>query len=154
MRALEAGDRPQFLELQFAQATDPLTEASYRAFRKLCSAAEWQVYEPRVLEALQEVHEEHRLLIHLARKENDLALAILSRMRCPRGWYGGDSVLRAASRLEARYSREILAFYGSGLGKLNVTGTRKEYACNARIVMKMRHLWLNVLRQPEQWLAG
>ncbi|MEW6569508.1 MAG: hypothetical protein AB1449_15360, partial [Chloroflexota bacterium] len=92
-RALEAGDRGQYLELQFARYTDPLTEESYRAFRKLCTDAEWEVYEPRVVAALERVPLEQRLMIHLVRKEYDVAVGILAGMRYPRDWYGGYSAL-------------------------------------------------------------
>lgn len=152
-RALEAGDRPQYLELEFARATDPLTEASYRAFRKLCDREEWRVYEPRMLASLERADKQQRLAIHLARREYGLALPILSRMEYPCGWYDGGMVLQAATRLESRYPQEVLGFYKSGLGNLNSTATRKEYARNARIVMKIRHLWVDVLAQPDQWLV-
>lgn len=39
-RAKKSGDREGYLELQFEQATEELTLASYRSFRKLCRAEE------------------------------------------------------------------------------------------------------------------
>jgi len=152
-RALEAGDRAEYLELQFAQATGPLTEESYRAFRKLCSDAEWEVYEPRVLAALQRLHPEQRLPIHLLREEYDLAVGILAGIRYPREGYYGYFALRAAEQLETRYPDQVLAFYMTGLGPLGLTASRKEYARNAQVVLRLRHMWVDVLRQPEKWRA-
>ncbi|HHY93585.1 MAG TPA: hypothetical protein GX513_01050 [Firmicutes bacterium] len=152
-RALEAGDRAGYLELQFAQATESLTEAGYRAFRELCSHEEWREYEPRVLAVLEQVPAERRLMIHLVRKEYDLAAGILARMRYPREGYGEGSLLRAAAQLETRYPEQVLAFYMTGLGSLNSSGTRKEYARNARVVLKLRHMWVDVLGQPNKWQA-
>lgn len=152
-RALEAGDRAGYLELQFAQATESLTEAGYRAFRELCSHEEWREYEPRVLAVLEQVPAERRLMIHLVRKEYDLAVGILARMRYPREGYGEGSLLRAAAQLETRYPEQVLAFYMTGLGSLNSSGTRKEYARNARVVLKLRHMWVDVLGQPNKWQA-
>jgi len=152
-RALEAGDRAEYLELQFAQATGPLTEESYRAFRKLCSDAEWEVYEPRVLAALERLHPEQRLPIHLLREEYDLAVGILAGMRYPREGYHGYFALRAAEQLETRYPDQVLAFYMTGLGPLGLTASRKEYARNAQVALRLRHMWVDVLRQPEKWRA-
>lgn len=154
-RALEAGDRAQYLELQFAQAAGGLTERSYRAFRKLCSKAEWRAYEPRMLAVLHDARTDtdQRLLIHLLRKEYDLAMGVLAGMAYRRGWFGTEAILQAASRLEARYPERVLAFYASGLGSLDRSQTREEYARNARVVLKMRRVWLDVLQQPEEWRA-
>lgn len=152
-RALEAGDRGQYLELQFARCTDPLTEESYRAFRKLCTDAEWEVYEPRLVAALERLPLEQRLPIHLMRREYDVAVGILSRMRYPREGWGGYAAIRAAEQLESRYPDEVLAFYMTGLGSLRSTASRKEYARNAQVVVRLRHMWVDVLRQPEKWHA-
>jgi hypothetical protein len=152
-RALEAGDRSQYLELQFAQATGRLTKRSYQAFRRLCSKREWQIYEPRMLAVLSEGRTDsgQRLLIHLLRKEYEHAAAIIDKMDYPVGWLGVAAILEAASRLEARYPQRIMRFYESGLGRLDRSDTRKEYARNAHIVLKIRRLWIDVLHQPEKW---
>jgi hypothetical protein len=50
-RAKESGDRQGYLELQFEQATEGLTLASYRSFRKLSRAEEWRAFESRMLAA-------------------------------------------------------------------------------------------------------
>lgn len=41
-RAKSTGNRERYLALQFEQAVDPLTCDKYKAFRKLCTAAEWR----------------------------------------------------------------------------------------------------------------
>ncbi|MDI6895469.1 MAG: hypothetical protein QME70_12930 [Bacillota bacterium] len=92
-------------------------------------------------------------MIHLVRKEYDVAVGILAGMRYPRDWYGGYSALRAAEQLETRYPEQVLAFYMTGLGSLSCSGSRKEYAHNARVVLKLRHTWVDVLGQPERWRA-
>jgi hypothetical protein len=55
--------------------------------------------------------------------------------------------------LEKRYPDKILAFYRSGLDSLNQNAPRDTYARWAKRVAKVRHVWLDVLKQPDQWRA-
>lgn len=68
-RAKESGNRAQYLELQFAQATDMMTLKDYKAFKKICNKKEWADYEPRLLKKLEKTWDDERLKIHLFRKE-------------------------------------------------------------------------------------
>jgi len=150
-RAREAGDRPGYLELQFAQATDTLTLKDYKAFKKTCNKQEWAEYEPRVLEQLENTWDSERLKIHMFRKEYDKALALLTRGRYPDTRYGGSEILKIAKQLEEMYPEEILAFYKSGLGNLNRTFDRKTYARKAEVMVKVRHVLVDVMKTPEKW---
>jgi len=49
-RAREGGNREQYLALQFKQTTDHLTLTKYTAFKKTCTAEEWKIHEPKILE--------------------------------------------------------------------------------------------------------
>lgn len=149
-RALEAGNRQEYLEIQFAQAVDRLTVQSYKAFKELCSAAEWTQYESRVLAALQHSHENARLEVHMLRGEYAKAIAILSQLRYPR-WYD-DSTVQVAAILEQRFPEEVLAFYRTGLGNLGIAAPRGEYSRNAHVMLRLRHMWLDVMKTPEKWL--
>lgn len=150
-RALETGDRPGYLDLQFAQATDRLSAESYAAFKQLCGAGEWAVYEPRILAVLAQSPAGVRLHIHMLREEYDRAVAALTELRYPR-WHD-DSTVRIAAQMEERFPEQVLVFYNSGLGRLDVAGSRSQYADNARAVFKLRHMWVDVMKTPEKWLA-
>lgn len=154
-RAKESGDRATYLELQFAQATDGLRLETYKAFRKICNDEEWTEYEPRILESLEKARGTEQLKIRMARKEYDQAVAILTKTRFPffrgPGLYGEE--LKIAKRLEARYPDKILAFYMSGLGKLDSSETRKIYALKAQVACLVRHMWVEVIKEPAQWEA-
>lgn len=52
-RLKSAGNRERYLALQFDQAIDHLTCNKYKAFRKLCTAAEWKSYEAKILARLE-----------------------------------------------------------------------------------------------------
>lgn len=150
-RAEESGDRSQYLELQFAQATDGLTVEKYRAFKKICNRKEWATYEARILKKLEKAWEDERLKIHMVRKEYGQAIKILTRTRYPDTRFGGNDVLKVAAKLEGKYPEDILAFYISGLGNLNRSHTRKTYAERAAVMVKVRHMWVDVMGTPERW---
>lgn len=152
-RAKESGDRQGYLDLQFAQATEPVTLASYKAFRKLCKAEEWQAYEPKLLAAVEKAWKEERLKIHMHRGEFDRVMSILSAMRYPDSRYGGEDLLKIAAQLEERYPEQILQFYMSGLGRLDQSMQRETYAQKAKIAQRVRHMWLDVIKAPEKWEA-
>jgi len=152
-RAKEGGDRGGYLELQFAQATDGLTLEKYKTFKKICKPKDWEIYEPRMLAAIGRAWQEEQLKIRMDRGEFDLAVCILSKMRYPYGTYGGGTLLEIAAELETRYPTQILAFYMSGLGSLDQTYPRKTYVSKAVVARKVRHMWIDVLKEPAQWEA-
>ncbi|MBU1058966.1 MAG: hypothetical protein KJ804_11685 [Proteobacteria bacterium] len=150
-RAEETGDREKYMALQFDQATDGLTFEKYVAFKKLCSAEEWCLYEPQILLQLKNAGAGNRLKIRMHRKEYDEALAILSKGRYPISSWGGEYEIQVAQKLEKRYPEKILKYYLSGLGNLDRNAERKEYARNAKIMVKVRHMLVEVLGDGARW---
>ncbi len=150
-RARESGDRPGYLELQLAETISGLSLEKYKAFRELCTAEEWSAYEPRLLAALENARDMERLEIHMHRSEHDRAIAILSAMRFPDSRSWSPALLQIAAQLEDKYPEQILTFYRSGLGNLNRNDQRKGYAARAAVARLVRHVWVDVLRTPEQW---
>ncbi len=146
-----AGNRERYLALQFDQAIDPLTCDRYKAFRKLCTAAEWKRYEAKILAQLENAWETEQLRIHMHRKEYEEAVAVLSRSRYP--LYAWDSAYepRTAKRLEVRYPEAMLKYYLSGLGNLKASAPRKDYARQAQMMSKVHRVLVNVLRDPSRW---
>jgi hypothetical protein len=152
-RAKEAGDTQAYLDLQFAQATEPLTLASYKAFRKLCTPQQWAVFEPRIPDAMREADDEEQIKIHMHREEHDRAVRVLVAMRYPDRRFEGDQILRVARQLEREFPEQILAFYLSGLPKHSWNAAREVYTRWARIIGKVRHMWIDVLKTPGKWDA-
>lgn len=152
-RAAAVGDRSQFLELQFAQATERLTATGYERFRELCSDSEWTAYEPRLLEVLARCRGPERLQIHMLRGEYEQALAVLTSDSYPYRGYGDSTIMRTAAQLEARFPEQILAFYRSVLGRTDLSQTRGEYARQAAVALKMHRVWVDVLQASERWRA-
>ena len=150
-RAKESGNRAQYLELQFAQATDMMTLKDYKAFKKTCNKQEWADYEPRLLKKLDKTWHTERLKIHLFRKEYDQALTILTKTHYPDIRYGSSEILKTAMELEKMYPQEILTFYMTGLGNLNHSFDRKTYSRTAAVAAKVRHMWIDVMKTPEKW---
>jgi hypothetical protein len=150
-RAKSAGNRERYLALQFDQAIDHLTCDKYKAFRKLCTAAEWKRYEGKILAQLENAWDTEQLRIRMHRKEYEEAVAVLTRSRYP--LYAWDSAyeLRTARRLEGRYPEAILKYYLSGLGNLKTNAPRKEYARKAQVMKKVHHLLVDVLRDAPRW---
>jgi hypothetical protein len=150
-RAKDAGNRDRYLELQFAQTVDHLTCDKYKSFRKLCTVAEWKVYEAKVLARVKNAWESEQLRIRMHRKEYDKAVAVLSTGRYPLTARDSDYQLQTAKRLERRFPEEILKYYLSGLGNLKTNAVRKEYARKAQVMTKVRRLLVEVLRDKDRW---
>jgi tetratricopeptide (TPR) repeat protein len=150
-RAEETGDREKFMALQFDQVTDNLTLEKYEAFNKLCSVEEWLLFEPQILLQLKHAGVGNRLKIRMHRKEYDEALAILTKGRYPLSSWGGEYEIQVAQKLEKRYPEKILKYYLSGLGNLDRNAERKEYARNALVMVKVRHMLVDVLGDEDRW---
>jgi hypothetical protein len=93
----------------------------------------------------------NRLKIRMHRKEYDEALAILTKGRYPISSWGGEYEIQAAEKLEKHSPEKILKYYLSGLGKLDRNAERKEYARNARVMVKVRHILVDVLGDEARW---
>ncbi len=152
-RAKESGDRRGYLELQFSQATEQLSLASYQAFKKLCSAEEWKTFEPCIHAATAKARPGERLKIHLHREEYDQAIRVLTTLPYPDSRYGADDALKIAAQLEQRYPDQVLAFYMSGLGNLNQNAPRETYAHKAKAAEKVRHMWVDIIKASAKWEA-
>ncbi len=150
-RAREGGNREQYLALQFEQTTDHLTLAKYTAFKKTCTAEEWKIHEPKIIERLDKAWSSESLKIRMQRKEYDQAVAILLKDKYPRyAWDSGDE-LKTAKQLEERFPEQILTYYLSGLGNLNNNATRKEYTERAKVMLKVRHMLVDVIKDESRW---
>jgi len=87
------------------------------------------------------------------RKDFGQALTALKGMGPPGRRYDGGYSLKVAQALEERFPKEILAYYRSGLGNSKVNLPRKEYAAKAVFMAKVRHMFLDVLKSPQDWEA-
>jgi hypothetical protein len=150
-RAKSAGNRERYLTLQFDQAIDPLTCDKYKAFRKLCTAAEWKLYKAKILARLENTRETEQLRIRMHRREYEEAATLLSRSRYPLNAWGSAYELKIAKRLESKYPEAILRYYLSGLGNLKTNAPRKDYARKAHVMTKIRRVLVDVLRDPTRW---
>ncbi len=150
-RAQETGDRDKYMVLQFEQAADDLTFKKYKAFKKMCTSAEWTFFEAKVLDSLKHACKSERLKIRMHRREYDEALAILIKGRYPMSTWDSDYEIKVAKKLEKRYPEEILKYYLSGLGNLNRNAQRKEYARKAKVMVKVRHMLVDVLGDEARW---
>jgi len=150
-RARESGDRKRYLALEFAQATECLTLEKYKAFKKCCSPAEWEIFEPKVLNRLAGGRETETLKIRMHRQEYDAAVAVLIKCGYPTYEWDGSYGIQVAKKLEARFPEEILGYYVSGLGNIGANAVRKEYARKAKVMCRIRSLLLDVLKAETRW---
>jgi hypothetical protein len=127
--------------------------ASYKAFKKICTAEEWAEREPKLIGKLDIAWTSERVKILMHRKEYEKALAVLVKEKYPsRAWDSGEE-LRTAKQLETRFPDQILTYYLSGLGNLNSNATRQEYAERGKIMHKVWHMMVNVLKDGNRWKA-
>ncbi len=92
-----------------------------------------------------------QLKIRMFRKEHAEAVAILTKGRYPVSDWDSADEIRTAKKLEKRYPEKILKYYLSGLGNLTVNATRKEYACKAKVMVKVRRMLVEVLGDEPRW---
>jgi hypothetical protein len=132
--ALKSGNRERYLDLQFAQATHSLTLESYKTFEKICDPSEWKRFEPGILAKLESAWTQEKLKIRMYRREYEQAVAVLIKKGHHLQAWDGSEELETARQLERLFPEEILRYYISGLGNLNVNATRKEYARKAKVM--------------------
>jgi hypothetical protein len=149
--ALESGDRERYLDLQLAQAVASLTLEGYKTFKKICDATEWKRFEPKILVKLESAWIQEKLKILMFRCEYEQAVAVLTKKGHHLQAWEGSEELEVARQLEQRFPEEILRYYISGLGNLNVNATRKEYASKAKVMAKIRRVYLDILKSEKRW---
>ena len=149
--ALESGDRERYLDLQFAQAVASLTLEGYKTFKKICDPSEWKRFEPGILAKLESAWSQEKLKILMFRREYEKAVVVLTKKGHPLQAWDGSEELEVARQLEQLFPEEILRYYISGLGNLNVNATRKEYARKAKVMAKIRRVYLDILESEERW---
>ena len=156
--ALSSGDRTQYLELMFANATHHLSLESYQSFEALCSATEWQAYEARILLCLSGadayIPTKVQVGIRLHRNETELALLALLADRGGLGCWQESALRRYARQLEDRFPAEILSFYRVKLGTIE-RGSRRHYAEQACCITDIKRVMLILMRaglmDPSDW---
>ena len=74
-------------------------------------------------------------------------------MRYPDSRFGEPEILKIAAVLEKEYPKQILAFYMTGLGNLDRSCQRKTYVHKAQVALNIRHMWIDVLKEPAKWEA-
>ena len=150
-RASETGDRERYLALQFAQATDYLTLGSYMAFKKICTPGEWGAFEAKILSDLCSASEGEQVKIRMHREEYEQAVDVLTRRGYPLHAWDGAEESQTAAKMESRFPEKILKYYLTGLGALNVNDTRKGYARKAKVMVKVRHMYVDILKAEDRW---
>lgn len=153
-RAKEDGDREAYLEYIFAQRTDYLTLSSYKELEKECRKGEWEKYEGKIIDLLEKNFDIQAVKIYMYRKEYEMALRYFKPpFRSTYHIFGESELFSISKRLEVLFPEEILAFYRSSVGNLNVSASRKIYAQNALGIMRVRRILVEVMKRPEEWKA-
>lgn len=150
-RAIEDGNREKYLALQFEQATQYLSLDTYNSFKNICSVEEWSAFEPKIVELLDKPSSRGYLKIRMHREEYEEVLAILLKRIYPvNGGESGDE-LTVAKELEQRFPEQILTYYLSGLRNLNSNASRNEYANRTEVVVKVRRMLVDVIKDESRW---
>jgi len=150
-RAIEDGNREKYLALQFEQATQYLSLDTYNSFKNICSVEEWSAFEPKIVELLDKPSSRVYLKIRMHREEYEEVLAILLKRIYPvNGGESGDE-LTVAKELEQRFPEQILTYYLSGLRNLNSNASRNEYANRTEVVVKVRRMLVDVIKDESRW---
>jgi len=151
-RAKEAGDRETYLDYYFSQKTDRLTLSSYKEIEKECQKKEWQKFEPKLIAMLEKNFDIQAVIIYLYREEYEKALQFFKKTSRSVYCYSSKSeVFSVAKELEIKYPMEILFFYKSSIGNLNISASRKIYSRNAVAVARVRRVLVDVMKKPDAW---
>jgi hypothetical protein len=109
------------------------------------------LFEPKLVERLDRAWASERLKIRMAREEYEAALPLLLKGNYPSHFCDSGEELLAAKQLEERYPEEILTYYLSGLVHLNNNAPHKEYARQAKVMVNVRSLLVNVMKDKGRW---
>ena len=141
-----------YLDYCFFQKTDRLTLSSYKEFEKECQKEEWDKYEGKIIDLLEKNFNIQAVKIYLYRKEYEKALRYFKPPFRSTYYYSGESeVFSVAKDLEKLYPEQILEFYKSSVGNLNVSASRKIYAQNAMAVMRIRRVLVEIMKKTDEW---
>ncbi len=102
-------------------------------------------------ERLDKAWSSESLKIRMQREEYDQAVAILLKDKYPRYAWDSCDELKTAKQLEDRFPEQILTYYLSGFGNLNNNATRKEYTERAKVMLKVRHLLVEIIKDETRW---
>ena len=151
-RAKEEGNREVYLDYYFTQKMDRFTLITYKEFEKECQKEEWEKYQTGIIDLLEKKFNIEAVKIYLYRNEYEKALRYFtgsSRSTC---YCSGEfEVFSVAKDLEKLYPEQILKFYKSSVGNLNVSTSRKMYAQNAVAVMRIRRILVEVMKKTDEW---
>jgi hypothetical protein len=92
-----------------------------------------------------------RLKILMYRKEYEKAVAVLLKENYPIKTWGPSDALKTAEQLEGHFPEKILSYYLSGLRNVNSNGARSEYAQRAGIMLKVRRVLVDILKDENRW---
>jgi len=149
-RAKETGNRETYLDYYFDLKTHSLTLSSYREFEQACQQEEWERYEPRLVEMLKKNFNIQAVKIYMHRQDYETALQYFKKPT-QISYYVSYEELSVAEELELRYPEQILEFYKSSIGSLNVSASRKIYSQNAVAVARVRRVLVDVMKKPDKW---
>ncbi len=152
-RAKEVGDRETYLEYIFAQKTARLTLSSYKEFEEECGDEEWERYEERIIDLLEKNFDLRSAKIYMYRKEYEKALRYFTKsFKIPFYYSESSEDFTLARELEEMYPEQILEFYKSTVGNLNISETRKIYAKKAWKFSHIRRVLVEVMNKNEEWI--
>ena len=152
-KALNSNNREEYLKLKFDKYTDRLTLQDYKSFENICNKKEWQQYESKIISKVEKLHSSNKLLIYMHRKEFEKAAnTLLENNLGYNNFNSGSIIFSVADQLKTKYPEKVLQFYLNSTGDLDSAKDRKVYANQALIVLKIRDIWVNVLKTPEKWL--
>ncbi len=132
--ALRSGDRATYLEMLLLQTIDSLSLKSYTDFAEACTEEEWPNYEPRLMAAVAATGSAQNMPIYMHRGEYATALAILKTMTYAHGRIRIVPPKGVVERLEEHFPQEILQYYLSMLGPVDMTASRSEYNSRAHLL--------------------
>lgn len=150
-RAKESGDRNAWIQLQFDQTVENLSLKNFKNFEKICTKEEWNIYEPKIIKKMKNCNEAEQMKIYMNRKDYEKVINILTKSRFPSYDCETTTAVTIAEKLEDLYPEKVLKWYLSGLGSLSSSQSRQEYARKARVMVKIRHILIDILQDEDRW---
>lgn len=152
-KALDSNNREEYLKLKFEQCTNRLSFDGYISFKDICNKEEWNQYEPDILLKIDKASISTKILIYMDREEYDKAIDILAQDRENIHYLNFQSTsFSTAEKLKERYPVQVLQFYINSMGNLDSAKDRRIYANQAKIAVKIKEIYEDILKIPEKWI--